>query len=244
MNERMNRQTERQTTPKLLNSSPVFGMQNNTPGVFKAVGVIAINAMFGQFLDKATIQFRHFKAIQEAVHPVEFPPDPVNRQALSMQNSFDHLLSVAAVEKHPLYHSAAHINPIETFVDAVKVQSDRAGQALQNERVGLPVRWQVPQVVAVAEDEVGRDVAVLSAAASVRLSEKSRRALAHVGANGVFTDLAANAGCLCALIDIVACFAVGHEAVTWTAGADEAGGCVCAVVVAVVNGWVRTLIDT
>jgi len=56
-----------------------------------------------------------------------------------MQNSIDHHLFVTAIKEHPLYHSAAHVNPIKALVDTIKVQSNDTGQVLQNERVGLPV---------------------------------------------------------------------------------------------------------
>lgn len=161
-----------------------------------------------------------------------------------MQNPIDNDLPVTAVERHPLDHSTVYVDPIEALVNAIEVQSDHAGQALQNERVGLPICRQIPQIIAVAEDEVRRDVAVLTAAASVWLSEESWRALAHVGANGVFADLTAHARCLCAFIDIVARFAVGHQTVAGTAGAYEAGGRVSAVVITVVNGQVSAFIDT
>lgn len=219
-------------------------MQHNGSGVFKAVGVIGIDTVFSQFLDKATIQFRHLKAIQEAVHPVEFPRYPVNCKALPMQNSIDHHLSVTTVEGHPLNHSAAHINPIETLVDAIKVHGHHTGQALQDQRVGLPICRQVPKVIAVAEDEIRRNVAVLTAAASVGLSEESWGTLTDVGANSVLTHLAAHTRCLCAFVDIITRFTVGHEAVARATGADEAGGRVGTVVITVVDGWVCAFIDT
>ncbi|TNN64427.1 hypothetical protein EYF80_025377 [Liparis tanakae] len=197
-------------------------MQHNGSGVFKAVGVVGIDAVFSQFPLKSTVQFRHLETIQEAVHPVQFSGHPVNGKALPMRNAVDHHLSVAASEGHPLNHSPVYIDPIKTLVDAVKVQGHHAGQALQDQRVGLSVRGQVPEVVAVAEDEVGRDVAVLAAAVAVRLSEESRGTLAHVGADGVLADLAAHARRLRTLVDVVARFAVGHEAVAGATGADEA----------------------
>lgn len=161
-----------------------------------------------------------------------------------MQNSINHHLSVTAIVMHPFYHSAAHINPIETLVDAIKVRGHHTGQTLQNERIGHPICWQIPQVVAVAEDQVRWNVAVLTAAAPIRLSEETWSTLAHVGTNCVFTQLTAHAGGLCTLVDIVARFAVRHEAVARTTGAYKASRCVGAIVIAVVNGWVCALIDT
>lgn len=225
-------------------NSPIFGMQHNGSGVFKAEGVIGINTVFSQFLHKSTIQFRHFDTIQEAVHPVEFPGYPVNCKALPMQNSIDHHLPVTAIKGHPLNHSAAHINPIKTLVNAIKVHGHHTGEALQDQRVGLSVCWQVPQVIAVAEDKVGWDVTVLTAAVAVRLSEKSRGAFTNVGADSVLTDLAAHAWCLRTLVDIVASFAVRHEAVAGATAADKAGGRVGAIVITVMDGWVCAFIDT
>lgn len=225
-------------------NSPIFGMQHNGSGVFKAEGVIGINTVFSQFLHKSTIQFRHFDTIQEAVHPVEFPGYPVNCKALPMQNSIDHHLPVTAIKGHPLNHSAAHINPIKTLVNAIKVHGHHTGEALQDQRVGLSVCWQVPQVIAVAEDKVGWDVTVLTAAVAVRLSEKSRGAFTNIGADSVLTDLAAHAWCLRTLVDIVACFAVRHEAVAGATAADKAGGRVGAIVITVMDGWVCAFIDT
>lgn len=65
-----------------------------------------------------------------------------------------------------------------------------------------------------------------------------------MGTNCVFTQLTAHAGGLCTLVDIVARFAVRHEAVARTTGAYKASRCVGAIVIAVVNGWVCALIDT
>lgn len=56
--------------------------------------------------------------------------------------------------------------------------------------------------------------------------------------------MTAHAGGLCTLVDIITCFAVRHEAVTRTTGAYEAGRCVGAIVITVVNGRVRAFIDT
>lgn len=161
-----------------------------------------------------------------------------------MQNSVDHHLSVTAIKGHPLNHSAAHIDPVKTLVDTVKVHGHHAGQALQDQRVGLPVCRQVPKVIAVAEDEVGRDVAVLTATMAIRLSEESRGAFTHIGADGVLTDLAAHARSFCTLIHIITCFSVRHEAVTGATGADEAGERVSAIVITVMNGGVSAFIDT
>lgn len=219
-------------------------MQHNGPGVFKAVTVIGIDAVLCQFLHKSTIQFRYFKTIQEAVGPVEFSAYPVHCEALPMQNSIDHHLSVAAIEGHPLNHSAADVNPIKMLFDAIKVQGHHAGQALQHHGVSLSIRGQVPQVVEVAEDKVGRDVAVLTAGVAVRLSEESRSTLTDVGAQSVLTDLAAHARGLCTLVDVVTRFFVRHEAVARATGTDEAGGCVGAIVVTVMDGWVCAFIDT
>lgn len=79
---------------------------------------------------------------------------------------------------------------------------------------------------------------------AVRLSEESRGALAHVGADGVLADLAAHARRLGTLVNVVTRFAVRHEAVAGTTGADEAGRRVGAVVVTVMDGWVCAFIDT
>lgn len=79
---------------------------------------------------------------------------------------------------------------------------------------------------------------------AVRLPEESRGAFANVGADGVLADLAAHARRLRALVDIVAAFPVGHEAVAGTTGADEAGWRVGAVVVTVMDGRVCAFIDT
>lgn len=65
-------------------NSPIFGMQHNGSWVFEAEGIIGINTVFSQFLHKSTIQFRHFEAIQKAVHPVQFSGYPVNSKALPM----------------------------------------------------------------------------------------------------------------------------------------------------------------
>lgn len=78
---------------------------------------------------------------------------------------------------------------------------------------------------------------------AVRLSQESRGAFTDVGADGVLADLAAHAWCLDTLADVIARFAVRHEAVAWATGADEAGGRVGAVVVAVMDGWVCAFID-
>lgn len=223
---------------------PIFGMQDNGSGVFKAVAIIGINTVLSQFLHKTPIQFTHFDTIQEAVHPVELPGYPVHSEALAMQHSVDHNLSVAAIKGHPFYHSTAHVDPVKTLVHAIKVHGHHAGQALQDQRIGLPVSRQVPQVIAVAEDEVGCDVAVLAAAASVWLSEESWGALAHVGADSVLAHLAAHARRLGTLVNIVTGFVVGHEAVARTTGTYETGECVGAVVITVVDGGVCAFIDT
>ncbi len=160
-----------------------------------------------------------------------------------MQNSIDHNLSSRPVKEHPLQHPPAHVDPVQASVHPIEVQRHHAGEALQNERVGLAVRRQVAQIVAVAEDQVRADVAVLPAAASVGFTEEAWRTLAHVRAHGVLAHLAAHAGRDRALVHIVARFVVGHEAVTVATGADEAGGSVGAVVVAVVHGWVCALVD-
>lgn len=130
-------------------------MKHDGSGVFEAEGVIGINTVFSQLPHKSPIQLRHFETVQEAVHPVELPCYPVDCKAFPMQNSIDHHLPVSAIKEHPLDHSAAHVDPIETLVDSVKVHGHHAGQALQDQRVGLPVCRQVPQVVTVAEDKVG-----------------------------------------------------------------------------------------
>lgn len=219
-------------------------MQHNGSGVFKAEGVVGIHAVLGKFLHESTVQLRHLETIQEAVHPVEFSGYPVNREALPVQNSIHHHLSVSARVGHPLDHSAAHVDPIKTPVDSIKVHGHHAGQALQDQRVGLSVRRQVPEVIAVAEDQVGGDVTVLAAAVAVGLPEESRGTLTDVGADGVLADLAAHARRLCALVDVVARDVVGHEAVAGATGADEAGGRVGAIVVTVMDGWFRAFVDT
>lgn len=218
-------------------------MQHDSPGVFKAEGVVGIDAVLGQLLHKPPVQLRHLEAIQEAVHPVELPSHPVHSEALAVQHSVHHHLPVGAVEEHSLRHPAVHVDPIQTLVHAVKVQGHHAGQALQDERVGLAVGRQVPQVVAVAEDEVRRDVAVLPTAVAVRLPEVPRGAFADVRAHGVLADLAAHSGRLSALVQVVAGLAVGHEPVAGAADADEAGGRVGAVVVTVVDGRVGAFVD-
>lgn len=230
--------------PLIATDSPIFRVQHNSSGVFKAEGVIGVHAVLSQFPHKSTVQFRHFHAVQETVHPVEFPRYPVDGQALPVQDAVDHRLPVATVEVHPLDHPAVHVDPIQSLVDAVEVHGHHAGQALQDQGVGLAVCRQVPQVVAVAEDEVRRDVAILTAAVSVRLAEETRGALANVGADGVLAHLTAHARRLSAFVDIVARFAVRHETVAMATGADEARGRVGAVVIAVVDGRVRAFIDT
>lgn len=161
-----------------------------------------------------------------------------------MQNPADNHFSVAAIIGHSLDHSATHIDPIKPLVNAIKVQSHHAGQPLQDERVGGPVCRQVPQVITVAEDEVRGDVAVLAAATAVWLSQESGSTFADVGADGVLADLAAHPGALSTLVDVVARLAVGHEAVSPATGADEAGGRVGAVVIAVMDRRVRAFIHT
>lgn len=161
-----------------------------------------------------------------------------------MQNPADNHFSVAAIIGHSLDHSAAHIDPIKPLVNAIKVQSHHAGQPLQDERVGGPVCRQVPQVITVAEDEVRGDVAVLAAATAVWLSQESGSTFADVGADGVLADLAAHSGALSTLVDVVARLAVGHEAVSPATGADEAGGRVGAVVIAVMDRRVRAFVHT
>ena len=79
---------------------------------------------------------------------------------------------------------------------------------------------------------------------AIGLSEESRRALTNVGAHSVLTDLAAHTRRLGTLVDIVTRFAVRHEAVAGTTGADEAGGRVGAIVITVMNGGIRAFIDT
>lgn len=200
--------------------------------------------MLSQFLHKSTVQFRHFETVRKAVHPVQFPGYPVNCKAFSMQNSIDNHFSVTAIIGHSLNHSATHIDPIKALVNAVKVQSHHTGQPLQDERVGCPVCWQIPQVITVAEDKVRWDVAVLAAAMAVWLSQESRSTFTHVGADGVLADLTAHSGCLSTLIDVVTRFAVRHEAVARATGADKAGGRVSAVVITVMDGRVCAFIDT
>lgn len=160
-----------------------------------------------------------------------------------MQNPVHHRFSARPVKEHPLQHPPAHVNPVQAFVHAIEVQSDHAAEALQNERIGLAICRKIAQIVAIAEDQVRVDVAVLPAAAAIRFTEEAWRALADVRAHGVLAHLTAHAGCDGALIHIVACFVIGHETVTGATGADEAGGCVGAVVVAVVHGRVCALID-
>lgn len=218
-------------------------MQHNGPGVFKAEGVVGINAVLGQLLHEPPVQLGHLQAIYEAVHPVEFPGHPVNSEALTVQNPIHHHLPAGAVQEHPFYHPATHVNPIQTLVHAVKVHGHHAGQALQDERVGLAIRRQVPQVVAVAEDEVRRDSAVLPTAVAIRLPQVPRCAFADVRADGVLADLAAHGGRLGALVQVVAGLPVGHELVAGAAGANEAGGRVCAVVVTVVDRRVGAFVD-
>lgn len=229
---------------RLTANLPVFGVQHDGPGVFKAEGVVGVDAVLGQFLHEPPVQLGHLEAIQEAVHPVELPGHPVDGESLAMQNSVHHHLPAGAVEEHPLYHPAVHVNPIQTLVHAVKVHGHHAGQALQDERVGLAVRRQVPQVVAIAEDEVRRDVAVLPTAVAVRLPQVSRSAFADVRADGVLADLAAHGRRLAALVQVVAGLSIGHEPIAGAAGADEAGGRVGAVVVTVVDGRVGAFVDT
>lgn len=77
---------------------------------------------------------------------------------------------------------------------------------------------------------------------AVWLSQESGGTFTNIGPDGVLADLAAHAWCLSALIDIIARFAVRHEAVAWVTGADEAGGRVGAVVITVMDCWVRALI--
>lgn len=228
---------------QLIANVPVFRMQHDGSGVFKAEGVVGVDAVLGQLLHEPPVQLGHLETIQEAVHPVELPGHPVDGEALAVQNSVHHHLPVGAVEEHPLHHPAVHVDPIQAPFHAVKVHGHHAGQALQDERVGVAVRRQVSQVVAVAEDEVRRDVAVLTTAAAVGLPQVPRGALADVRAHGVLADLAAHGGRLGALVQVVAGLAVGHEPVPGAAGADEAGGRVGAVVVTVVDGWVGAFVD-
>lgn len=219
-------------------------MQHDGSWVFKAEGVVIVDAVLGQLLHESPVQLRHLKTIQEAVHPVELPGHPVHSEALPVQNSIHHHLPAGAVEEHPFHHPAVHVNPIKTFFHAVKVHGHNAGQALQDERVGMAVRRQVPQVVAVAEDEVRRDVAVLPTAVAIRLPQVPRRAFADVRADGVLADLAAHGRRLGALVQVVAGLSVGHQPVAVMASADEAGGCVGAVVVTVVDRRVGAFVDT
>lgn len=218
-------------------------MQHDGPGVFKAEGVVGVDAVLGQLLHEPPIELGHLEAIQEAVHPVELPGHPVDGKALTVQDPVHHHLPVGAVEEHPLHHPAVHVNPVQTLFHAVKVHGHHAGQTLQDERVGVAVRRQVPQVVAVAEDEVRRDVAVLPTAVAVRLPQVTRGALADVRADCVLADLAAHGGRLGTLVQVVAGLPVGHESVARAAGADEAGGRVGAVVVTVVDGRVGAFVD-
>lgn len=219
-------------------------MEYNSSGVFKAESVIGVNTVLSQFLHKSTVQFRHFETIQKAVHPVQFPGYPVNCKAFSMQNPIDNHFSVTAIIGHSLNHSAAHIDPIKALVNAIKVQSHHTGQPLQDERVSFPVRWQIPQVITVAEDKVRWDVAVLAAAMAVWLSQESGSTFTNVGAHSVLADLTAHSGCLPTLIDVITRFAVRHEAIARATGADKAGGRVSAVVITVMDWRVCAFIDT
>lgn len=210
-------------------------MQHNGSGVFKAVGIVGINTMLDQFPHKPPIQLGHFKTVQCAVYPVEFPPYPVDCKPFAVYDPVDNHLSVTAVKVHPLYNSPAHINPIEALVDTIKVEGNHTVHVLQDQRVRLTVRRQVPQVVAVAEDEVRGDVAVLTASVAVRLPQVTRGTLAHVGSYSVFAHLAAHTRSLFTLVHIVASLAVRHEAVAQATSAEKPRGCVGAVVITVVS---------
>lgn len=218
-------------------------MHYNGSGILKAVRVINIHTVFCQLPHKPPIKLRHFHAVEKAVDPVQLPPDPVDRQAFSVQKPVHHHLSARPVKEHPLQHPPTHVNPVQASVDSIKVQSDHAAEALQDEGIGLAIRGKIAQIVAIAKDQIRGDVAVLPAAAAVGFTEEARRTLTHVRAHGVLTHLTAHTGSDRALVHIVARCFIGHETKPGTTGADEAGGCVGAVVVAVVHGRVCAFID-
>lgn len=107
-----------------------------------------------------------------------------------------------------------------------------------------PVGIHLADVVAIGVQHVWVYAAVLAAGVAVRFTYVSWGALTEVRTDGVIAELAADSRCAQTLVDVLTGLAVWHEPVAGMAGAVVAGGSVCAVLGALVDLGILTLVDT
>lgn len=176
--------------------------------------------------------------------PLNSPANPINRQPTGPSHIvIRQCLPLTPIEPHPLNLARPFVEPIQPLLIVVEIQRHDVGQSLQNHAQLSPVRGQIPNVVAVTVQQVRGDAAVLAACTLVRLTDVAWGALAVVRTHGVLADLAADGGCIEALVHVLACLAVGHEAVTGVTGAVVGGQGVVAELGAFVDRRVAALVD-